>query len=82
MSSQHPIIAFEVAHVHQDEMLHRADVQRLMGVAGSGQRRGLDGAKLAMGQRLVRLGERLQATRSRSNGSELAAAAGVLRISR
>jgi hypothetical protein len=82
MSSQHPIIAFEVAHVHQDEMLHRAEVHRLTDVAGSGQRRGLTGAKQAMGQGLVRIGERLQATRSRSNGNELAAAAGVLRISR
>lgn len=82
MSSQHPIIAFEVAHVHQDEMLHRAEVHRLTDVAGSDQRQSFGGMKRVVGQALVRMGERLQAKQRRSNGSELAAAAGALRISR
>jgi hypothetical protein len=82
MCSQHPIIAFEVAIAHQDEMLHQANSQRLMGVAESGHRRVLGGVMQFAGQRLVRLGERLQTTRRRPNGGELAAAAGALRISR
>jgi hypothetical protein len=80
MSSQHPIIAFEVAHAHQDEMLHQADSRRLNGAAESDHKRIL-GVKQFVGQRLVRMGERLQATR-RTNGGELGAAAGALRISR
>ena len=81
MSSQHPIIALEVAFAHQGEMLHQANSHRLSGVAESGHRRVLGGVKQVVGQRLIRLGERLQATR-RTNGGELAAAAGALRISR
>ena len=82
MSVQHPIISFEVAISHQDELIHQADVKRLAGAVDVGRPRLLGDAKRRAGQALVRLGERLQANRRRANVGDLAAAAGALRIAR
>jgi hypothetical protein len=82
VSVQHPIISFEYAISHHDELIHQADVKRLAGAVDTSESRRLSGLKRRVGQALVQLGERLQATHRRANAGDLAAAAGALRISR
>ncbi|HKG25066.1 MAG TPA: hypothetical protein VKB09_05415 [Thermomicrobiales bacterium] len=82
MSVQHPIISFEYAISHQDELIHQADVKRLAGAVEASEPRRLSGARRRVGQALVQLGERLQTTHRRAHAGDLAAAAGALRISR
>ena len=81
MSGQHPVIAFDVAISHQDDLLHEAETRRLSAVAGSHRPARGTGLRRRAGSVLVHLGQRLQSTHRHRNAGDLAAAS-VLRISR
>ncbi|MEA2511348.1 MAG: hypothetical protein QOJ59_835 [Thermomicrobiales bacterium] len=81
MSGQHPVIAYDVAISLQEGLLHQAEAGRLAACADADRPVVVDRLRRRAGQALVRLGERLESTHRRSTG-DLAAASGVLRISR
>jgi hypothetical protein len=82
VSIQHPVLSFEVARSHREELIHRADNARLAGAVEAGGSNRFSRPKRRVGQALVRFGERLQATHRRANAGDLAAAAGALRLAR
>jgi tRNA(Ile2) C34 agmatinyltransferase TiaS len=82
MSAGHPLIAFEVAITHQDDLLQQAEEQRTVAIADATRRPFVYGFRGRVGHALVGLGERLQSTQQRPRASDLASATGALRISR
>jgi hypothetical protein len=82
MSMQHPIISFDVAISHQDDLLSQAETKRLVGTAETNGSGVLCDLKRSVGQALVRLGEHLQMGHRRAKAGDLGAAAGALRLSR
>jgi hypothetical protein len=81
MSAGHPLVAFAVAIARQDDLLHEAEANRIVAVAGPVPPRVAAGVRGWLGRALVDLGERLQSTHKRPLVGELAATA-ALRISR
>jgi hypothetical protein len=82
MSAGHPLIAFDVAISHQDDLLQQAEDKRLVAVAGTTGHSFAGGFSDWMGHLLVRVGEHLQTTQRRPIAGDLDAAAGALRIAR
>jgi hypothetical protein len=81
MNVGHPIIGFDFANSHRDDLLREAAERRL--VAEAHRDRGSVGAlRRRIGDALVRAGERLQGARNRRVAEELGPAPGALHLAR
>ena len=81
MNVGHPIIGFDFANCHRDDLLRDAAERRL--VSEAHRDRGSVGAlRRRIGNALVRVGEHLQGARRRRVSEELGAAPGALHLAR
>jgi hypothetical protein len=77
----HPIIGFDFADSHREDILRQAAVDRLVAEARHG-RPSVGALRRLAGNALVHVGERLQGVRERRIAKELGDAAGALRLAR
>jgi len=81
MNAGHPIIAFDFANCHRDDLLREAAERRLVADAHRG-RPSVNALRRRVGNALVRAGEHLQGARGRRIAEELGNAAGALHVAR
>jgi hypothetical protein len=81
MNVGHPIIGFDFANYHREDLLREAAEQRLVTEA-HGARPGAGAIRTRIGNALVRAGEYLQGARQRQVAEQLGEAVTALRLAR
>ena len=82
MNVGHPIISFDVANHHREEMLRSAAERRLIVEAHGARSVEVGALRRHAGNLLVRFGEHLQGARRLRIAEELESAPGALRLAR
>jgi hypothetical protein len=80
MNAGHPIIGFDIANCHRDDLLREAAERRLIADAHR-ERPSVNALRRRVGNALVRAGEHLQGARQRRVAEDLVNA-GALRLAR